>query len=338
MSLHPWFKRLWLALLVVAGCKHAPIGPGPIPENKDGSLQVIVDEGDSSQAVYNTKGDKLLFVSKKRPAHEHDQVYEKDLTTGIERRITFQNGSTFEPHYQPKDLWIVYSSSTDELKENPPLLNPNAATSKMPYPYQEPMEVYAHSLHGFEILRLTEHPGFDGEAQFSNDGSSVIFTRVNGPKTEIISFNRSNHVAHAIKNLGTNPTQYITSPDGKAHAWIEWDDSFGVAKLRLQKGKDEAVEIGADQIVTKTDLSFTGDSNWLLWAQKESESAVYDLWAADLKTLCPHRLTTSSEGERRYPVLSPDMKSLTFTLVSKNRSRIARIGFAPPTGPCPTPL
>src|ERR1035437_8488881 len=131
MSLHPWFKRLWLALLVVAGCKHTPTGLGPIPENKDGSLQVIIDEGDSSQAVYNTKGDKLLFVSKKRPAHVHDQVYEKDLITGIERRITFQNGSTFQPHYQPKDLWIVYSSSTDELKENPPLLNPAAVTSKM---------------------------------------------------------------------------------------------------------------------------------------------------------------------------------------------------------------
>src|SRR4051812_48354251 len=125
MFLHPWFKRLWLIALIVSGCKHTQT-LAPVPEvKKDGSLQIVIEDGESSQAVYNSKGDKILFNSKKRPGHTHDQVYEKDLSTGAERRITFQNGSTFQPRYQPKDQGIIYSSSTDELKENPPLLHPS---------------------------------------------------------------------------------------------------------------------------------------------------------------------------------------------------------------------
>lgn len=322
-------------------CKHpSPSGsasPGPLAENKTGALQFIVEEGESSQPVYNAKGDKLLFVSKKRPGHTQDQVYEKDLLSGVERRITFQNGSTYQPHYAPKESYIVYASSTDELKENPPLLHPNSTISKLPFPYQEPMEVYVHSLKGFEIQRLTDHPGFDGEARFGNDPNLVTFTRVNGQKTEVLSFHRTLHTVHALKNLGVNPAQYITSANGKHHAWIEWDDSFGVAKLRLQKDKGAVVEINSDIIVPKTDLNFSPDSKYILWAQKDASNPVYDLWIADLETLCPRRLTTTSEGERRYPVLSPDMKWLTFTAVDKKRSRIARMGFTVPAGPCPEP-
>ena len=295
----------------------------------------MVEDGDSSQAVYNFKGDKLLYVSKHRRDHQQDQVYEKDLSNGAERRLTFQNGSTYQPHYLSKEPWIVYSSSTDELKENPPLLHTATEVSKLPYPYQEPMEVYVHALKGFDIQRLTDHPGFDGEARFGHDGVSVIFTRVNGSKTEIVSFHRTLHTAHAIKGLGLNPTQYVGSSDGKANAWIEWDDSFGVSKLRLQKGKSEPVEVGGDMIVTKTDLSFSPDSKYLLWAQKDAQTNLYDLWITDIDNVCPQKLPTVTDMERRYPVISPDLKWLTFTMIDKKRSRIARMGFTPPTGPCP---
>jgi Tol biopolymer transport system component len=314
-----------------------PAPAAPLPENKTGALQFIVEEGESSQPSYNTKGDKLLFVSRKRIGHKQDQVYEKDLSTGVEHRITFQNGSTFQPRYSPNGGTILYSSSTDELKENPPLLHPGSVPSKLPYPYQEPMEIYVHSLHGLDIDRISLHPGFDGEAHFADDGDTISFTRVNGLRTEIVTFQRKSHAAKSIKNLGINPTQYTPSHNGKIHAWVDWDEAFAVARLMLKKSKGEAAEIGSDMIVTKTDPSFSSDGKWLFWAQKDPEKPVYDLWTADTETLCPRRLTTSMEGERRSPVLSPDGKWLTFTLALKGRSRIARQGFTAPTGPCPPP-
>jgi Tol biopolymer transport system component len=108
-----------------------------------------------------------------------------------------------------------------------------------------------------------------------------------------------------------------------------------VSKLRVQKGKADPVEVAGDMIVTKTDLSFSPDSKYLLWAQKDPQTNLYDLWIADLETLCPQRLPPIPGQERRYPVLSPDMKWLTFTMIDKKRSRIARMGFTPPAGPCP---
>jgi Tol biopolymer transport system component len=333
-----WSKKLSPALLIPlfwVGCKHAP-KVGPLPENRDGSQQVIVEEGQNSQAVYSPRGDKLLFVSRGRVAHRQAQIYEKDLNTGVERRITFQNGNNMGPRYHPKENLIVYASSTDELKENPPLLNPVSGVSKLPAPYQEPMELYFHSLRALEITRVSDHFGFDGEARFSNDGKELTWTRALGQKTEVLSMNRSSHVTRTLKGLGVNPTQYVIAPDGKTQAWVDWDESFGVARLRVQKGKEKPVEVGAEMIVQKTDLNFSPDSKWLLWAQRDARTPVYDLWALDLATMCVRRLTTNGEGERRDPTVSPDMKWLTYTWVHKDRSRIARAGFAPAAGPCPT--
>jgi hypothetical protein len=333
LRLGRWFLVLWLGIAHVQ-CLHAPLKPTPIPENKEGTLQIIVDEGDSAQPMYASSGDKILYISKHRLTHSQDQIYEKDLKSGVERRITFQNGSTFRPHYTSRENAIIYSSSTDELKENPPLLYPTTGQSKMPFPYQEPMELYIHSLNGLDIHRLTEHRGFDGEVDVV--GNNITFTRVVAQKTEIHELNLANKSQHVLKGLGVNPAQYITSPDGKNQAWVEWDENYGVCRLHLQKGKEKSVEIAGDFILPKTDLIFSPDSKWLLWAQREANHSGYDLWIAGVEgSHCARRVKPLADGERRDPALSSDMRWLAFSTKTNDRSRIARTGFMAPTGPCP---
>lgn len=305
-----------------------------MPVSKDGKVEILVEDGESTQAAYSPKGDRLLFISKRRAGHSQDQVYEKDLRTGAERRLTFQNGSTFRPQYHPRENWIIYSSSTDELKEDPPLLRASPEVSKLPFPYSEPLEIYLHSLKDFDIDRMTAHSSFDGFAQFNNDGNIVTFTRINGQRAEIVSFNRSMRAVHSVKNLGDNPAEYLSSNDGKTRAWLNWNEDFSKNRLRVQKGKEEARDLVAESENLSVDLDFSPDGKWLLWAQKNDKTSLYDLWAADLETLCPRRLLLNSEGERRYPTVSPDLKWLTFTLNYKNRSRIARMAFTPPAGTC----
>lgn len=287
--------------------------------------------------MYSPQGDRLLFVSRGRPGHKQDQVYEKILATGAEKRITFQNGTTMHPRYHPIENLIIYSSSTDELKENPPLLKPlSESVSKLPFPYQEPMDIYLHSLHALEITRLSEHAGFDGEARFSNDGKEILWTRAVGQKTEVLGMNRATRTLRTLKGLGTNPTQYLTSPDGKTLAWVDWDQSFGVGRLRVfRKGQAKSQEIGTDMILTKTDLSFTPDSKWLLWAQKDPTTERYDLWSLELANMCARPIPNDSSAERRDPTVSPDMKWLTYTTIQRERSRIARAAFPLTSGPCP---
>jgi Tol biopolymer transport system component len=334
---------LLLALVLPNACKQKEKAKSDplLPEFSTTSETVLVDSGSSSQPSFSPKGDRLLFVSAQRPSHVQAQVYEKDLQTGQETRITFQNGDVSHPHYHPKEAFILYSSSTDELKENPPLLRPSTAASKLPARYQEPSEIYLHSLNGLEITRLTDTPGFDGEARFSADGKLITWTRARNDKTEILQMHRSSRATKTLAKLGTNPAHYAVSPDGKWQAWIDWDASFGVAKLKIQKGKAEPVEIMPDLIVSKGDTEFSPDSKWLFWAQFNPATTTIQLWSYELETGCARKLTDNTDGDRRHPALSPDMKRLVYSATTKPtarkpnvQSRILQVGFAPPGGPC----
>jgi len=323
-------------------CSHAP-KPTTLPEILDGPEQLLTEVGQSSQAVYSSDGNRLLFVSADRPGHKQPQVYEKDLVTGHERRITYQNGATMSPRYHPRDPLILYASSTDELKENPTLLYPQPQDQKLPPPYQEPMEVYLHHLSALVIIRVTEHPGFDGEARFSNNGRELVWTHVERQSTTVHALNLpqwdpSSHAlpaARVLQELGANATQYVITPNSQFNAWVSWDDSFGVSRLLVRKGTLKPTEINSAHIVQKTDLSFSPDSKWLVWAQRNPElKQAYELWAMDVDTLCPRRIEVKGGGDRRHPSLSPDMKWITYTRIKNGTSRIARLPFTAPTERC----
>jgi Tol biopolymer transport system component len=295
----------------------------------------VVDKGQSSQPVFSPDGGRMLFVSSQRQAHEQSQVYEMDLKSGKDRRVTFQNGAVTHARYQPKGGSIVYSSPTDELKEHPPLLNPFPKPSKLPPDYTQPDELYLHSLKNLRIRRLTHTLGFDGEAHFTPNGRTVTWTRVQNERTLIMAMDLSSRTPYRLPDLGINPTDYVISPDNKWRAWIEWDKTFGLAKIRLKRWGRRTVEIASDMIVTKRDLSFSPDSGWLLWAQKDPQTNLFNLWGYRLKNKCLNHFSFSSEGDRRDPTVSPDMKWLTYTLISRGRSKIAQVPFVQRTGPCP---
>ncbi|MBX3021039.1 MAG: PD40 domain-containing protein [Bdellovibrionales bacterium] len=304
-----------------------------------GSETVLVDDGQSLQPSFSPKGDKMLFVSGKRASHNAQQVYERDMATGKERRITFQSGSTWHPRYNSTGEWILYSSSTDELKEHSPLLVPVAEVkpSKLPPPYNEPVDVYLHALNGLQIRRITARPGFDGEARFSSDGKQIVWTRISKDRAAVVIQEASSEGSpRPLHGLGTNPTSFASALGGRLNAWVDWDMSFGVSRLRLRNGK-EVTDVAADMIVTKIDPEFSPDGKWLLWSQKDPESELYGLWGYNIANKCLHRFLFSSTGDRRHPVVTPDMKMLTYTWVNRGRSRIAQVPFVQRTGPCPVP-
>ncbi len=309
-----------------------------MPEAATDKETALVDTGESAQGTFSPDGTRLLFISKNRPSHSHNQVYEKDLKSGEEVRITFQNGDTYFPRYHPKEPWIIYSSSTDELKENPPILQKPEGAQKLPEWYRQPLEIYQHSLKGLEISRLTDHDGFDGEAHFTRDGSGITWTRVKGQVLEVLTMKRNSKTPQVVKGLGPNPSQFTTSMDGKWRAWIDSDASFGVSKLKIQNGRKTALEVLPDMVVPKSDLFFSPDSKYLLWSQFNTATKNYQLWSVELETACARPLTRNFEGkgDRRYPALNAEMKVLAYTWLEKKRSRIMQLAWVAPTGPCAT--
>lgn len=327
----------------LAACKATPQkSPAELDTEKQESLSpgetVLVSDGQSSQGVYSPKGDRFLFVSWKRSTHQQPQVYEMDLNRKNQRRITFQDGSTFFPQYHPKENWIVYSSTTDEIKENPPLLNPFVKFRKAnPEPFAMPMEVYMHSLEGLEITRMSDRSGFDGEAHFSLDGNSLVWTQAIGARLQTVLHNRRGDETKLLTKSNESIGSWQASRDGSARAWLEWDAGLEASWVEVQKGKGKAVRLPLqERRARRMNLVFSPDSKWLIWAESDALKGEYDLWAADVDTLCPRPLTATPERSERYPTVSPDMKWLTYTSYQGQRSRILRAPFSPPKGPCPT--
>ena len=328
-----WSIKLWctgiLVVLSLSTCKHGTkTSPAEVAEESSSEIS-LVTEGESAEATYSSRGDKLLFVSRARKGHARFQVYEKDLTTGAETRITFQNGNIAYPRYSPKGDWILYSSSTDELKEEVPRLSSMKTLSQAPEHYREPFELYLHSLEGLEISRLTRQPGFDGEARFNADGSVIVFSRVTSSSLQLFTMSRQGSAVRPLR-LHKNAAQYVES--SKLKAWIEWSEDFKTSRLVLQKGKAKAVEVGSENQATKVDPQFTPDGKWLLWAQ-QGTSGYFEIWSYEIEAQCLRPLVQAT-GDRRHPVVSPDLKWLTFTSWRKDRSRIAQVAFEPTSVAC----
>ncbi len=110
-------------------------------------------EGNNSLSSINLKPFQLAYTSNQRIAHNHSQGYLLDLETLSEKRLTYQDGDVIRPFwYQDK---IIYSSTTDEIKERPNILQKVTGQTEPSY------EIYQSDIESSDIERLTNRPGRD---------------------------------------------------------------------------------------------------------------------------------------------------------------------------------
>src|SRR5437762_1512294 len=116
MFRHHWFKKLWLfaALCNFIACHSVKeqIVPGATPMQADG--KALTSTGSNYEAAFSPDGQRIIFVSSDRKQHRYGQIYELDLKSRRERRITFQGSQAHWPQYTAKGDSILYASSTDE--------------------------------------------------------------------------------------------------------------------------------------------------------------------------------------------------------------------------------
>lgn len=296
----------------------------------------MITEGESAQPSFSPDGERLIFVSANRVGHSLPQVYEKNLSTGAERRITYQSGQTSRPTYHPKLNMIAYASSTDEWREQPPRNIPDPTPSKLPGEYQALFEVYVHNLNALDISRLSKHSGFDGEPHFHRDGS-LTYTQAGKEALEVVSIKPYGAGNQVLSRLGKNVSSYVSSADGKVMAWLEWDKEFQKSILKVQKAKAKIFDTKADTNLLKQDLELSADGQWLFWSQTDNKG-LSSIWVMDTETYCPRMLIGDEKVSVRHPTLSPHQKTLAYTHLAQSRSRIAWRTFSLPSGSCPTGL
>lgn len=135
--------------------------------------------GQQSDPAFSSSGEKILYISWERKEHAHKQVYEYDFTSQREQRVTFQDGENKFPSYWTESK-IIYSSNTDEIKEN--------VFSLYGADKSEWFELYSSDLVGEDIDRLTQRPGLDDKALRDPWGKGGIFFISNIPQPGIYHF------------------------------------------------------------------------------------------------------------------------------------------------------
>ncbi|HPI41067.1 MAG TPA: hypothetical protein PLJ21_09700 [Pseudobdellovibrionaceae bacterium] len=253
----------------------------------------LTPNGDCYNPSANELGTKVLYVCKNRNAHLHSEIYELSLETGIEKRITYQDGNLNNPIYTLSEK-IIYSSNTDENKEvfiktleNLESSQPMLQSFDESFQNQNTFsEIYMSDRFGRSIERLTTREGFDGRPTYtSGPGWQLYYSchsqnqnqnqnQLNTLSSSICRLNLLNKKTETFIGKTSEAHDYaMISPDQRTLAWFEMDPQTATSKLNLTalNAKTHQLSFNLPPGVYK-DLSFLSMNEILFSFQSEKDS------------------------------------------------------------------
>lgn len=296
----------------------------------------LTANGDNTAAVFSPDGSRLLFLSRNRPAHRHAQVYELILGPMIEKRITFHDGDDSGISYYPTSDHVLYSSSTDELKEEPALIQnamraylgnnkTPAAEHADPRAPMGPSELYRQTLDGREIERLTDKTGFDGDASLDAKGARILFTssRFGAPNLYFLD-------ARGLHRLttGEQADRFARfSPDGRAIAWTRFAKDLTTSQLMLAEGVVQKAQPLTGPGFLDLYPAWDPKGEQIVFSSNRGGKG-FDLYVVDRQGQCLKRLT-EAPGDELRPAFSPDGAKLVFSGNQSGSNQIYMMDYRP---------
>ncbi len=345
-----WFITTILTalLLMFAGCqsiKVAPIAAKPSrPAEKVGTYTLLTQQGVNRTPRLSPNGNRLLYVSSKRRSHRNPQLYELNLKTGVENRLTFQDGEIFDGVFNRTGRRIIYSSSTDEIKENPVYLIEaidqfnNGGEPLSPEEIQSddladpknfwgaklpPTDIYESMIDGSHLLRFTRTDSFDGEISDNPQSNEIAFVAYQNNRLVLY---RMNLRTRRINKLSPIPSSIATvhsadewprfSPDGRKLVWVH---EIGPKKTAIwianADGSDSRRLIGGNAIYwTPTWLS---KNNEILFSSNRSDPSIFELYVVKTDGSCLRQITRNSKLHKFFRMwqaeIDPKEEHIYFT-------------------------
>lgn len=328
-----WMNPAIVALCFLAlGCSHLSVTKDVLTPDyllAKGSKQITF-LGDNDHPRFSENNDKLIYTSRSRSSHKGSQIYEMDLAKNKERRVTFSDGDAFDAIYISA-AEILYSSTTDEIKESP-LLN---KTFDKEYP---PSDLYMSDLYGTEIVRLTQQPGYDGQSLFMTHAQkpAILFTSRRGGLTGIYRLDLKNLPVSLISAEKDKDKRFPTlSPDAKQLVWVEKDLKANTQSLVAFKLKEKIPVVLKSHEGEYRDLQFAprpparlfysilrkGDKHWQL--------EVYDL-----EKQCTQVVFKGNDSLASPVVSDESQERLAFTRSFQDKKQIYIVALPADLGPC----
>jgi Tol biopolymer transport system component len=309
--------------------------------------------GENSDARYSPSGDKIIFVSRARPNHRQAQVYELQFDRMIEKRLTFHDGDDAGPAYTPDGSQFIFASTTDEIKEGrsgidrlmrrfaPEALAKHDTDAKKgstaEVQLEDGYEIYLQPLHGRVIERLSQSPGFDGDADIEAHRKRIVFSSSRGGKG-VGLFILSGKSATALTERSSAGTVVDRSArfskDGQNLVWVRQQineskpDSKTESKLMIASGNFRKPKVLLGESGDYAQLAWNPDGTEIVFSAKFSGN-FFNLFSVDKDGTCVRRLT-NAEADHLQPVLSPDGKHLAFTIARNSHQQIFQMDYKKP--------
>lgn len=277
----------------------------------------LTEIGSNQMPSVSSDEKEIVFVSSNRPNHKQGQIYIYNLDSLTEKRITYQDGECQSPILINNGKNLIYSSNTDELKENP-LLFVKSADSKDSLERSPllAMELYSSDLSGNEINRLTFRKGLDGHA----------WQRPDRPQSFIYSVQQDGHLQAWQINIEQNAQVALLQkknisieslrPSNSIKKWA-WIERSGANNSTVHTSMGKLPGIKEDKI--SLPIGDYRDLNWLdedrlLFSAKiainEKPSKYYQIYSYHISNHCLENIFESNSN-----LISPQ-------LMRKNQSLI----------------
>jgi Tol biopolymer transport system component len=336
--------RLIGLALILSGC-HSTAPKIDTPQDTittskspEKEISPITSKGENMMARFSEDGSRIIFISQNRQTHKNPQIYILSIKTNKERRITFNDGDDSNPSFDPTGKFILYSSTTDEIKEHPPSsssdssFDPRELTgSKSSY-----KEIYKSENDGSHIVRLTRSQDFDGTPDFSADGHHIVFASKRTGEFKLFVMDELNRrqipFPTGSKEFEIEPR---FSPSGKHMLWIRKIGDGSEIIMADIYGK-QAVEITNHDSINR-DGDFSPDRKRIIFSSNRENKNKFSLYITDLEGKCAVKVSPPALTEKPvdiFPHFSPDGKKIIFTSNRSGSYQIYIMDFTPPQSDC----
>lgn len=353
----------WLLLLIFGGLFSCQSGPKvsddntaqtkgkPVPRPPKDYLpaeaKVLTAEGENWDAQFSPDGRFILYVSKGRVRHLHSQVYEFDRATLRHRRVTFHDGENASPRYDSSGKWILYASTTDEIKENPTYIqkalrdmSSSSLTNNADSPaalantwLTQPFEIYRSAPNGSHIERLTRNAGYDAEASLHPSTPTIIFTSTRRGKPQLHLMNTDGSRPRRLTAESAAEAEGAFNVTGRELAFVRYSADLKLAHVVVKEAKTQVEKLITPQMSMSWSPVWHPDGDRLIFSSNLDDPENFELFVVKKDGSCLQRLTYAV-GNDIQPAISPDGKQLVFTSDRSGARHLYLMEFKAPTT-CP---
>ncbi len=277
------------------------------------NLHQLTFEGKRSGEGYFSPDAREIVYQAVRDDCPHYQIYVQSLETGEARRISPGKGMTTCSYFHPTNGTVLFASTHLDPTTWPP---PPANAGKYAWDRHASFDLFTVKRDGTGLMRLTDAPGYDAEANFSRDGQWIVFTSQRTGDAEIYTMKSDGTQVRRVTNVKGYDGGPFFSPDGRQICFRGFRD------LRPGMERFSQVYIIDRDGGNERQMTFNTAVNWAPYYHPNGKYLVYCtniggfrnfeivlMRISDAKVV---RLTQDPSVDI-MPVFSPDGKKLMWT-------------------------